>query len=503
MGNFAVLLTSLGLLAGGALSWNASCPDYSSYSAQRHGPYSTGRRALSYMRPAPECRTFPHSYMVNSAIEDLAKTIADPDLYRLFENTFPNTLDTAIKWYGFGSRAPDDIRAFIITGDIDAMWLRDSANQLLSYASLFKKTKGDDLIDYLFRGVIHQQARYILTAPFCNSFQAPAESGIPPAHNSAADSDSVTPPYNSSLVFECKCELDSLAAFLRISNSYYEATSWISFYDDNDWVAAAQTVFNVAKVMMSPTYDDNGFVLDNYYKFTRETRRTTETQANDGAGSPVGSGIGLIRSAFRPSDDSTLFQFNIPSNMMFASQLKTSATIMTKLEAIGAAPAGLAGEMAKLATDLRVAIERQGIVYVSTDNGADGAELIYAYEIDGYGSVAVMDDANIPSLLSAPLYGYLDKADPIYQRTRARILSQNEKNGNPYFMRGPVINAVGSPHTGPGMAWPMASIVRIMTTDDDDEIIETLSDLLNSTDGLGLIHESIDTFNQSHWTRQW
>jgi len=98
--------------------------------------------------------------MVNSAIENLAKTIADPDLYRLFENTFPNTLDTAIKWYGFGSRAPDDIRAFIITGDIDAMWLRDSANQLLSYASLFKKTKGDDLIDYLFRGVIHQQARY-------------------------------------------------------------------------------------------------------------------------------------------------------------------------------------------------------------------------------------------------------------------------------------------------------------------------------------------------------
>lgn len=473
----------------------AQCPDYSDYSTKRHLPYSNGTYQLSYMRPDPSCRTF-NSSDVEAVLVEMQSVISDPDLYRLFQNSYPNTLDTAIKWKGYAANNSDEELTFVITGDINAMWLRDSANQMQSYLPVLKADPSADSIASLYRGVINLQARYLLTDPYCNSFQPPVESNISAAVNDAAKADTVTPTYSNASVFECKYELDSLAAFLEVSANYYNTTQDLDFFGKFQWAAAVQAVLNTAKAMLTPTYGPDGALLDSPYTFQRETTRATETLANDGLGSPVANGTGLVRSAFRPSDDSTLFQLFIPANMMFSRYLGSAAQIMAALG--DGAPAGLADEMATFSASIRAAVEKYGII----TNALTGKQ-VYAYEVDGFGSSVIMDDANIPSLLSAPFLGYLDAGDEVYQNTRAMVLDQTGANGNPYFMRGPVISAVGGPHVGPGYAWPMASIMRIYTSDDEAEISESLREIVSSTDGLGLIHEGINTFNQSDWTRQW
>jgi meiotically up-regulated gene 157 (Mug157) protein len=370
------------------------------------------------------------------------------------------------------------------------MWLRDSSNQMQSYLPLLNASSDPNSIASLYRGTINLQSRYLLTSPYCNSFQPPAESGIPPADNGAASDDKTTPPYSNTSVFECKYELDSLAAFLEISTNYYNATQDLEFFGKFKWIQTIEAILKVADDMMTPTYGDDGTVLESPYKYSRMTDRATETLSNDGLGNPVANGTGLVRSAFRPSDDSTIYQLYIPSNMMFSAYLSSAADIMNKLNTGNSA--ALAAQMGDLSDSIRNAIETHGTV-----NHAKYGK-IYAFEVDGFGSANIMDDANIPSLLSAPFNKYpVDKQ--VYANTRELVLSAS----NSYFMRGPVLNAVGGPHQGPGMAWPMASIVRILTTDDDDEIVGELRQIVSSTAGLGLIHESINSFNATHWTRQW
>ena len=175
---------------------------------------------------------------------------------------------------------------------------------------------------------------------------------------------------------------------------------------------------------------------------------------------------------------------------MFSRYLNATAAIASSI-----GNADLAAQMSALATTLRTAIDSVG-TFTSRAAGTTS----YAYEIDGFESVNFMDDANIPSLLAAPFFGYLDQEDPLYQATRKLVLSQET---NPYFMQGPVLSAVGGPHDGPGYAWPMASIVRILTSSDDEEITGELRQLVSSTDGLGLIHESVNAFDAGDWSRQW
>ena len=188
----------------------------------------------------------------------------------------------------------------------NAMWLRDSANQMQSYLPLLNASSSNNSIASLYRGVINLHSRYLLTSPYCNSFQPPVESGIAPATNGAASDDVVVPAYNDNFVFECKYELDSLAAFLEVSSNYYNATQDVSFFQKYQWTDAVNAVLTVAEAMMTSTYADDGSVNQSPYTFTRQTNRASETLENSGLGNPVQSGTGLIRSAFRPSDDATI-----------------------------------------------------------------------------------------------------------------------------------------------------------------------------------------------------
>jgi uncharacterized protein len=472
---------------------NYTCPNPAVYFTEYHEPFSAGRFNLSYQRPPGHCRTFNLSD-VEDTVQAVKTQIADPDLSRLFENAFPNTLDTAIKWHGFAANNSEEELTFVITGDINAMWLRDSSNQLQSYLSLLHADSSSTSLASLYRGVINLQSRYINTSPHCNSFQPPVESGVQPAVNSFAATDVVFPDVTNTTVFECKYELDSLAAFLEVSYNYYNATEDLDFFNRFQWVDTVQTIMNTVLGLTNGTYGPDGRVLDQPYTWNRTANSATESVSNLYRGNPVVGGTGLIRSFFRPSDDSCTYQLFIPANMMFSYYLDLCADIMQGLQ--NPVAASVAASMKGLSSSIRAAIDNYGL-YRMLGSGNSNAT-IFAYEVDGYGSYNIMDDANIPSLLSAPFFGY-DINDPTYQATRQVILSAS----NSYYMRGPVLNAVGGPHVSFGHAWPMASIVRILTSTDDDEIRGELRQLVSSTDGLGLIHESVNSWNVSDWSRPW
>ena len=467
-----------------SLAAGDNCPGYSGYSQSKHEPFSKGGYRLSYMRPSPECRTF-NSSGVEKAIKDLKEHIADPDLFRLFENTFPNTLDTAIKWHGVAANNSEEELTFVITGDIDAMWIRDSANQIAPYKTVMLD-KSDDIAS-IFRGTINMQARYLIQFPYCNAFQPPDEAPIAIVFNGGRYQ--VTPHYSQNVVFTCNFELDDWGGFLQLSHDYYEKTLDIDFFGKFQWIPAVQSIMAATREMRQPTYGPDGTWRVPAYTFQSNTMSAFGTLGNNGFMNPVNY-TGMARSPFRPSDDSAMFDFGIAANMMLSRYLESTSTIMSQLPN---APEGLAEEMKTMAHEVRDGIEKFGVVK------APNGQKIYAYEVDGFGGRYFMDDANIPSLLSAPFLGYLDKDDPTYLRTRAFILS----NSNPWYCAGTVISAIGSPHIRPCAVWPMSKIMQAMTTDNYWEIFGALKEILGSTNGLGLIHESVDTNDASKWTRQW
>lgn len=459
------------------------CPDYTSYASIPHPPFSGGPLKLPYMRPPKSCRTF-HSDTVENIIAEYKLKMKDPDLFRIFENAFPNTLDTTIQWHD--SKLP---RTFISTGDIPAEWLRDSARQLSVY-QIF--TPVDESLRVLIRGAILQQAEYIVDDPYCNAFQPPKGSKIEPRE---PHFDEVTPRPDLSKVFECKWELDSLASFLTLTNDYLDNSKDFSIFDDKKFINALSTIVAVLKHESTSTFKPNGELNRFYYTFRRTTDIGSETLPLSGYGNPVNA-VGLIRSAFRPSDDACIFQYLIPSNAHMYVELQRLIPYLKSNKDPQIMSTPLSTILQTIADDIHKGIEEHAII----KHPIHGE--VYAFEIDGYGSVNLMDDANIPSLLSLADIGYLDKSDEIYQNTRKMVLSSSS---NPYYIKGKYMSGIGGPHMGLKHAWPMSILVQIRTSDDDEEIEYLLNMLKSNTGGLGLIHEGVkvNSAGGQSYTRPW
>ncbi|KAF6824390.1 DUF1237 domain-containing protein [Colletotrichum plurivorum] len=499
------------------------CPSFESWMRTRPGPPSEGKRKFPLNRPRPECRTFRLPAM-EALIARMKTVIKDPDLFRLFENAYPMTLDSMVKWRGFANetdpatgetRTTDMELTYVITGDIDALWLRDSASQVYSYLPLLEASSSRDSLASLWRGLINAHSRYIVISPYCHAFQPPPESGIPPTHNGAFVHNHPMPAYDPVKVFDCKWELDSLASFLQLSVAYAERTGDVQFFGKHGWIDAVEAAVDAAGAMRLGTYSREGKVEKSAWTFTGWTNRGSETLTNDGLGNPTKEN-GMVRTAFRPSDDACIFQLLVPANMMWAKYLESASGIMAKLD--GERAKNLTAAMRDQARGIREGIDRDAVVH------RPGFGDVFAYEVDGFGGANVMDDANVPSLLAMPLWNFTrseywlpgqdekDKSkkkdyDEIYRNTRRFVLS----DANSYFMRGPVISAVGGPHVGPGKAWPMAAVIAAMTAYDpisgvkeaDKEVEELVRMVLDSTAGTGVLHESVNSWDEKDWTRAW
>lgn len=412
------------------------------------------------LRPPPGERRF-HSASVDALVARVQAEIADPELAWLFGNCLPNTLDTTV----FAGRTPDGRPdTYVITGDIDAMWLRDSTAQVWPYLPL---ARDDGAVATMLAGVVGRQARCVLLDPYANAFYAEAKLG------EWADDDTDMRPG----VHERKWELDSLAAFLRLSQGYWRATGDTAPFD-GEWRRAVGLTLDTAEREQDPARSP--------YRF-RRTCDVPDSLPNAGRGDPARR-CGLIRNAFRPSDDACKLPFLIPSNAMFAAALEGVAELLADL-----GETALAGRAGAMAAELRAAIDAHGVV----EHPRHGR--IWAYEVDGFGGAYSIDDANVPSLLSLPYLGFCDHDDPRYRRTRAFCLGDD----NPYWASGRAGAGIGSPHTGAGTIWPIALTMQALTASDDQEIAGCLATLKATHAGTGFMHEGFAADDAGAFTRPW
>jgi meiotically up-regulated gene 157 (Mug157) protein len=403
---------------------------------------------------------------VEAEIARVKAKIADPELAWLFENCYPNTLDTTVK-IGTVDGKPD---AFVITGDIEALWLRDSSAQMQTYVHLAPK---DAALRRVFTGLIARQARCILIDPYANAFMEDptARSNL----GARTDQTDMKPG-----VAERKWEIDSLCYPMRLAHGYWTATRDKTPFDDL-WAKAMRRA--VATFREQQRKDGKG-----PYHFQRLNVSPTETLMFEGYGAPTRK-VGLIHSMFRPSDDACLYPFLIPSNLFAVSALRMLATVQRE------ARGDMAGatDSEALATEVEAALRAHGRM----PDGQGGE--VWAYEVDGFGNAIFMDDANVPSLSGLPLLGAADRSDPLFRRTAALAWSDR----NPYFFTGTAARGIGGPHIGLDMIWPMSIITHAMNSDDDAVIRQCLAWLKTTHGGTGFMHESFNKDDPAKFTRSW
>jgi meiotically up-regulated gene 157 (Mug157) protein len=336
-----------------------------------------------------------------------------------------------------------DGTTFVSTGDINEEWLRDSSAVMMPYIGL---ASTDSYVRNMLRGAISRQAKYILIDPYANAFTSDYQ------------------------IAERKFEMDSLLYPVRLAYVYWKATGDRSIFTP-ELQRAMMTALRTLR-------------LEQHHA-TRSHYRHPEL-ANNGVGTRVAY-TGLVWTAFRPSDDAARYQYNIPDNMFAAVVLRQ----LTVIERNVYRDNGLAQEAWGLSVQIRQGIEHYALV------NEPGFGRIYAYEIDGFGHATLMDDANIPSLLSAPFFGYVSPRDSVYKATRSFVLSPR----NPYYFAGKYASGIGSPHTPHGYVWPLGLVVEAITSTDQSEIDRVMGYIAASDTGDHRLHESFNADWPESYTR--
>ena len=416
-------------------------------------------------RPEVEARLFTAS-IIEQKILEVQRLLKDaPYLAWMFGNCFPNTLDTTVH-YSVGDDGDDD--TFVYTGDIHAMWLRDSGAQVWPYVQFAKK---DEKIRRMVRGTILRQLKCMVLDPYANAFNMG-----PTGSAWASDLTDMKP-----FLHERKYEIDSLCYPIRLAYQYWLVTGDDSIFKSDLWPNAVQAILKTFREQQRK--DGHG-----PYRFQRTTAVQYDTMSHNGYGNPV-KPVGLIASAFRPSDDATVLLFLVPSNFFAVTSLRKAADILTKVNQ----NVLLADECQLLANEVEAALRQYAICHHPKYGK------IYAYEVDGFGNQLLMDDANVPSLLAMAYLGDVDVNDSIYQNTRRFVLSED----NPYFFHGRAGEGIGGPHVGYDMVWPMSIMMRAFTSTDDDEIQQCVQMLVDTDAGTGFMHESFNKDDATRYTRSW
>lgn len=404
------------------------------------------------------------SAAVERAIERVHASVGNAELAWMFENCFPNTLDTTVD-FGMVNGRPD---TYVITGDIDAMWLRDSSAQVWPYLALMN---GDPPLQQLIAGVINRQTRCVLKDPYANAFYKDDTR----VGEWKTDQTDMKPG-----VHERKWEIDSLCYPIRLAHEYWQRSKDTQPFDA-EWHQAIRLTLQTFREQQRK----NG---RGPYRFMRRTEIATDTVPGRGYGNPA-KPVGLIYSIFRPSDDATVFPYLVPANYFAVVSLRQAAEMVETLRH----DAELARQSRALAAEVEQALREHAIVQHPK------AGKVFAYEVDAFGNFYCTDDGNVPSLLSLPYLGAVKPQDKVYQNTRRMLLSPL----NPYYCIGKAASGMGGPHAGVDMIWPLGVTIQGLTSTSDREISECLDILRRTHAGTGFIHEAFHKDDPKKFTRSW
>ena len=413
-------------------------------------------------RPKEGKRLF-QSDAVEKKIKEIKAMLKNPYLAWMFENCFPNTLDTTVHFRKTNGK-PD---TFVYTGDIHAMWLRDSGAQVWPYVQL---ANNDPKLREMLEGVIRRQFICINIDPYANAFNDGPVGGEWQSDITDMKKE----------LHERKWEIDSLCYPIRLAYHYWKVTGDTSIFDEV-WTEA---IANVLKTFKEQQRKEGV----GPYKFQRRTERQLDTLNNNGNGAPVNP-VGLIVSSFRPSDDATTLQFLVPSNFFAVTSLRKAAEILNAVNK----DSNTAQQCLDLANEVETALKK----YATYNHPKFGT--IYAFEVDGFGNHLLMDDANVPSLLAMAYLGDVDIDDPIYQNTRRFVWSDS----NPYFFKGAAGEGIGGPHVAYDMVWPMSIMMKAFTSQCDEEIKACIEMLMTTDADTGFMHESFHKDDPKVFTRSW